>query len=230
MSEKPILFSAPMVRAILGGTKTQTRRVIKNQPFEVKLVPSGNHLFDYRSDLNDYSRVVDMKKAVTLCPYGQPGGRLWVRETWAPDPPIDGTWASTSWSGCGRVVREIPERFHHPRFCIYAASWPHDAIRWTPSIHMPRWASRITLAITDVRVERLQSLSEADAIAEGLTGLSDGADRSWTVDADSASEHEDPRETYAWLWESINGQGSWDANPFVWVIEFQLVAPVPAKQ
>jgi hypothetical protein len=205
--ERPILFSAPMVRALLAGTKTQTRRVRK---------PGGN----YRLDL-----VAPADGGPSRCPYGAPGDRLWVREAWMPDPPIDDTWASTQWAGCreGKIAG-VPERFRHPRFCNYAADWLHGPVLWTPSIHMPRWASRIALEVTNVRVERLQDISEADAIAEGVDrfpGCRQDDDtaafnRIGPVDNDSF-----PIARYAALWESINGPGSWEANPWVWVVEFQ---------
>ncbi|PZQ69581.1 MAG: hypothetical protein DI563_19370 [Variovorax paradoxus] len=200
-----------MVRALLAGTKTQTRRVITNQPHSVTLVESGNHLFDYRNDLGDYSRVVPMSKAVTLCPYGQPGDRLWVRETFTDS---------------GRVLPPIEEPF------IYAADRNEAGVmkwaaRWKPSIHMPRAASRILLEVTGVRVERLQDISEADAREEGAT-FHDGCGvghSGWRHD--HGDVHADARSAYARLWEQINGAGSWDANPWVWVAEFARATTVP---
>lgn len=197
MNERPILFSAPMVRAILAGAKTQTRRVIKNQPFNVTLVPSGNHLFDYRGDLNDYSRVVDMKKAVTLCPYGRPGDRLWVRETWA------------------HGIHAMAAKRDEDGPFVYAATHREDqrlGDRWKPSIHMPRAASRILLEIISVRVERLQSITRGDAMDEGCP-------------FPNMAKGDDPRQWFANLWRQLNGPDSWDANPWVWVIEFKAVKP-----
>ncbi len=214
MKERPILFSGPMVRALLAGTKTQTRRVMK---------PEGaHHIFQFRGTtaaagadeptgewgwcgservINDHIR----------CPYGKPGDRLWVREAWSPDPPSDGTWAYTAWAGCRQgQIAGIPERFQHPAFCNYAADWLHGPITWTPSIHMPRWASRLLLGITGVRVERLQYITDADALAEG-------------VDRTNTSIPGYALERFRQLWESINGPGSWAANPWVWVIEFQRI-------
>ena len=173
--ERPILFSAPMVRALLAGTKTQTRRVVKvPKRMEGVTSPAG--------------ALVDFD-----CPYGRPGDRLWVRETFSYDAKL---------------------HFRGDRGpCWYWADGNPEYGDWTkprPSIHMPRWASRITLEITGVRVERLQSISEEDALAEGATLHKD----------------KDPDYGYAgWyraLWESINGPDSWAANPFVWVIEFSL--------
>lgn len=198
MKERPILFSAPMVRAILAGTKTQTRLVVKPQPTGFLGGP-GVTMEDGtpapRVPVDDcageFGRVIQ-------CPYGQPGDRLWVREAFA---------------------HVFDDKFGPvPDSIIYRADegngdWPHG---WRPSIHMPRCASRILLEIISVRVERLQEISEADAIAEGVSpdmGLR------WKSGDDT------PRGMYGELWESINGPGSWDANPFVWVVEFKRVQP-----
>jgi hypothetical protein len=161
-----------------------------------------------------------------FCPYGQPGDRLWVRETWQADPPIDDTWASTQWHGCPNDARiaDLPERFHHPRFVNYRATWLHGDIRWRPSIFMPRWASRITLEITDVRVERLQDISETDAKAEGARAA-DPCDHVRLSCAEiGCGGPQDYRGGYRALWDEINGAGSWDANPWVWAVEFRRLA------
>lgn len=204
-------MSAPMVRAILDDTKTKTRRVVKPQPAEYPAMKpeardAGRWVFMAHSDRPSYA----FATSDVRCPYGKPGDRLWVREAWSPDPPIDDSWASTQWNGCGRKVSEIPDRFHHPHFCNYAASWLHSPIRWTPSIHMPRWASRITLEVTGVRVERLQDISERDACAEGIG---------------SPITRDCKLPKFVALWESIHGPGSWDANPWVWVVEFERIKP-----
>lgn len=178
---KPILFSSDMVKALLAGTKTQTRRLVKPQP--------------------QISHDID-------CPYGKPGDLLWVRETWCPvdDSDFDGgEWID---------YRATPKyEASHP------AGWENepdspDALKWRPSIHMPRWASRITLRITDVRVERLQEISEADAIAEGCPAVS-----LYSLDCESTP----PSHHFRALWESINGKGSWDENPWVWAITFEVI-------
>lgn len=214
--ERPILMSGPMVRAILAGTKTQTRRVLRG------FCPPSAPEYDSETGRLEWFNG-DEVVAGMRCPYGQPGDRLWVREKWSPDPPIDGTWASTQWSGCGRRISEVPDRFRHPRFCCYAADWLHGQIVWRPSIHMPRWASRITLEVTGVRVERLQDISEADAKAEGAS-YHDGrgvGHSGWRHDYGDV--HANARSAYARLWESLNGAG-WHANPWVWVIEFRREA------
>lgn len=200
MRERPILFSAPMVRAILAGTKTQTRRLVKD---------TGLYAIDAKfHGIETAAR--ELARLATRCPYGTPGDRLWVRETWRV---------------CGGREYEYQQDRSQ---VMYRATHHEDGFPlgwesydWRPSIFMPRWASRITLEITGVRVERLQDISEMDAQAEGLMPLSSGADRTWTVDGDAASEHEAARDTYAWLWEQINGAGSWDANPWAWVVEFK---------
>jgi hypothetical protein len=240
MKERPIIFSAPMVRAILAGTKTQTRRVVKPQPPEILPAyapkvywpardrhmthgdPDGAAYLQFERP-GDYDGVHVMRGGFGFrCPYGQPGDRLWVRETWA-------------WSGDGAIpafdrvrkgevwFRADPER-------------TSPGIRWRPSIHMPRWASRITLEVTGVRVERLQDISKAEAVAEGiergegfpgwyrgpLPGDSPGLVESGRKFKTPTAF---PRLAYRALWESINGSNSWDANPWVWVIEFKRVTP-----
>lgn len=214
MKERPILFSAPMVRACLDDTKSQTRRALRVQP------PVGTEWMNTYHHPKDAERPYwwagaggDLLDFSTPCPYGQPGDRLWVRESWMPDPPCDGTWGYTAWAG-SRIgqIAAVPERFQHPAFCNYRASWLHgtDGLRWTPGIHMPRWASRITLEVTSVRVERLQDISEKDAWAEGCEGYDDDV----TGGKSGYSEFHD-------LWEQINGPESWAANPWVWCVSFR---------
>ena len=188
MRERPILFSAPMVRAILAGTKTQTRRAIK-----------APGIFVSSGAINGHG-VVSMTDAgirEVRCPYGQPGDRLWVREAWKVD---------------------LNHRFYR------ADGDPGGPVPWTPSIHMPRWASRITLEVTGVRVERPQDISEADAKAEGVHRCLDGL---WSGGAwkhlRRPNCYADPCNAFCDLWASINGPGSWDANPWVWVVEFRRV-------
>lgn len=217
MKERPILFSGAMVRALLAGTKTQTRRVVK--PWEPQIRAAANAVPD------DVAYLPDFTCYRSTCPYGQPGDRLWVREAWMPDPPCDGTWGYTAWAG-SRIgqIAAVPERFQHPAFCNYRASWLHgtDGLRWTPGIHMPRWASRITLEVTGVRVERLQAISEADAVAEGTPcyvcgGAMDGR----SANACHCYRRRAQPSDYRRLWESINGPESWAANPWVWCVSFR---------
>jgi hypothetical protein len=227
MKERPIIFSAPMVRAILEGTKTQTRRVMKPQPPEILPAyapkvywpardrhmthgdPDGAAYLQFERP-GDYDGAHVMRGGFGFrCPYGQPGDRLWVREAWA-------------WSGDGAIpafdrvrkgevwFRADPER-------------TSPGIRWRPSIHMPRWASRITLEVTGVRVERLQDISEADALAEGVTPKWEPGCSGRLMDALGGFSFRPAASAYAELWEQINGPGAWDANPWVWVVEFRRV-------
>ncbi|SQJ22228.1 Uncharacterised protein [Serratia rubidaea] len=196
MKERPIIFNSEMVRAILDGRKTQTRRVVtKSSASILSLLEHYPH--------KNYS---------LHCSLGQPGDRLWVRETWMPDAPRDGTWGDVEFYGCkGSPLSMIPLRYRTPEHCIYRAGWDgHEMVGWTPSIHMPRWASRITLEITAVRVERLNDISDVDATAEGCS----------TTDMKSGDCLAD---VFARLWSSIYGTDSWGANPWVWVIEFKRV-------
>ena len=210
MKERPILFSAPMVRAILEGRKTQTRRAVKgvalswlNDGFTPQFVS------DYKNGLS---------------PYGQVGDRLWVREScW-----IWGVWLKNGFTKSGRqkwrfkaVGKQVT--FEHPDKLSIAQRDGLGLTGWVrrPSIHLPRWASRITLEITGVRVERLQDISEADCIEEGID---EKLCAEFTTKAPSrfdlklAAIH-----AYAGLWESINGPESWAENPWVWVVEFKRV-------
>lgn len=231
--ERPILMNAPMVRATLAGTKTQTRRICKSQPYSNGFAWDGNDfqchndylppsamLMDCRRGRFDYT-TSDHEGWASECPYGQPGDRLWVREAWMPDPPRDGSWPHVAFDGCKPHDMElIPEQYRTPKHCLYRADGHEKLTGWTPSIHMRRWASRITLEITGVRVERLQDISEADCIAEGIEPRADGwawytgTDRDWTYTTQ-------PRTSYRSLWESINGHESWYDNPWVWVVEFK---------
>ena len=185
MKERPMLFSAPMVRAILDGRKTVTRRIVKARDLEWMDVHQGLREPDNAE----------------RCPYGQPGDRLWVRETFAR---IDGQtrpWIETDYQATYTNGDRLGDTLGIKK-------------RWTPSIHMPRHASRITLEVTGVRVERLQDISEADAQAEGWT-------RRPEVSTDPQVHKEAARDWFMDLWESINGPGSWDANPWVWVLDFK---------
>lgn len=204
MKERPIIFSAPMVRAILAGTKTQTRRIVPT------MVTCGRVEYPGKRDGRGYSRVnwldtaEGMAQAAQECKYGLPGDRMWVKETWGAVPHM-----------MGGIQPETLRYRADGEYQNERGTW-----RWRPSIHMPRWASRVTLEITDVRVERLQDISEADAIAEGIEAEGD----EWR---DYLMPHTQccltPRSSYRTLWESIHGPGSWDANPFVWVVTFRRI-------
>lgn len=190
MKERPILFSAPMIRAILAGRKTQTRRVLRDQ----NAMAWG-----------------DVSPALlTRCPYGAPGDRLWVRETWSHDGPDLATVRACHEDVCGGLG-------YGPYY--RATECAPDTLVWIPSIYMPRWASRITLDVTGVRIERLHDISEADAAAEGVdVSVVDPSPRGMRV---KPKHYSSTRECFSDLWREINGAESWDANPWVWVIEFK---------
>lgn len=217
MKERPILFSAPMVRALLDGSKTQTRRVVKPQPDFL-----GAH-GDPSSTQPWITREPGLHVFI-VCPYGAGGDRLWVRETWYCDDyrVQQGPYLLPA----GRNADEMREDGTIVYCADDAAPYEQEQPVWRPSIHMPRWASRITLEVTDVRVERLKDISEADALAEGIVhevrdpGLGRGGRPGYRWAANQyagTAVH-----GYELLWESINGPGSWAANPWVWVVEFNI--------
>ncbi|RUI81675.1 hypothetical protein IPC412_18790 [Pseudomonas aeruginosa] len=221
--ERPILFSGPMVRAILEGRKTVTRRVMKPQPDFLGSMVDPNTPFK-TLDAGLHAHIT--------CPYGEPGDRLWVRETWtdvnmcgAPalayraDEDIRDLMEEPGFlDDRGAFNYDDPRVKPYPFACWYAEL---DQARWRPSIHMPRWASRILLEIAAVRVERLQDISEKQALAEGVELEGEGV--CWAGAAGTASDS--PVESFRLLWELINGAGSWNANPWVWVVEFKRVTP-----
>lgn len=221
MKERPMLMSAPMVRAILAGTKTQTRRLVKpprNRPAFV-LLDHGNGWWPYQSDDGESELCDDGMEHPYTCPYGKPGDRLWVREAWRVIDLAD-VFAPREITAAHRIWFE--------------ADGPHEppAGRYRPGMFMPRWASRILLEVTAVRVELLQEISEADAIAEGVTPIwpdgprDDGGPNHYTVDVDPGHLNGPTAATvYRMLWDLINGEGSWDANQWVWVVEFKRVTP-----
>lgn len=202
MKERPILFSAPMVRAILSGQKTQTRRAYK--------VGNGG----VWPNPNDRP---GMQQATRNCPYGQPGDRLWVRETFMD---LLGTGVEHRNADGIRQRYAFAAEFHPGSHADEARK--DYGLKWKPSIHMPREASRITLEVTGVRVERLQHISETDAIAESIEQHKTGL---WLPCREKGKAHIDPRLAYRDLWESINGVGSWDTNPWVWVVRFNRIRP-----
>jgi len=233
MVERPILFSAAMVRAILADQKTQTRRLMKPQPdcfgleHSATITPhpsgSGEWLLQrwpkQERQMHNFGRC----EVVKPCPYGATGDRLWVRESgWEPSIPStrqlrDGadTWPKYSYDADGHTENDID-----------------DFKRWDwkrrPSIHMPRWASRITLEITGVRVERLQDISEKDCWAEGIEQVMHDFDDvemcHWANRLGCCIE--DARPLFAQLWSTIHavdGPNGWTANPWVWVVQFERV-------
>jgi hypothetical protein len=208
-----------MIRALLAGTKTQTRRAVAlpRSRDSFVLEDRGAGWWPYQSDDGESPLCDDGMEHSYTCPYGRPGDRLWVREAHAIVPRT----AYRCSEGVQQALR--PDDDHDA--AIYREGWTRSCggLRWRPSIHMPRWASRITLQITSVRVERLQDISEADAIAEGIEKTANGF---WslygTANVDGAYS---PRSSYRALWDSINGPGSWARNPWVWVVEFKVIKP-----
>jgi hypothetical protein len=212
-----------MVRALLAGTKSQTRRMVKPQPYVDEM---GNACWNGRNYGQDVYRNPMFKTLASpiptsrtkrvLCPYGAPGDRLWVRETWF----FEGTDMMRFGRTHSRQDGVVKYMADGARRTI-TTDW-QNVEKWMtrkpinrPGIHMPRWASRITLEITGVRVERLKECNEVDAIAEGAPWAACGAPQEGSHKAG-----------FAQLWESINGPGSWDANPWVWVIEFKRVVEI----
>jgi len=206
MKERPILFSGPMVRAILDGRKTQTRRLVKHIPMlgEPKAwcatakaqEPGWVHI------VGDYTR---------FCPHGQPGTHLWVRETFCCKMGVDGYIYKNGKQECYYRATENKQitKDDGNGGTEYRQNGV-EASPWSPSIFMPRWASRITLEITDVRVERLQDISDDDALAEGVFGDEHPADQPLPVMC------------FEYLWDSINAKRCpWASNPWVWVITFR---------
>ena len=231
MKERPILFSAPMVRAILQGRKTQTRRVFKypgmptDPDFKARAITQDvlgdwvawfteSNSFPSNFNWKEWTDQCYPNGGGIKCPYGKPGDRLWVRETWQATD-----WIHPSNEEWGYIYRADTEN---------AEAWESSDPdwKWRPSIHMPRAASRILLEVVNVRVERLQEISEQAAIEEGIERSGDllseelwfknYLDPNWLVPA---------RHSFSSLWESIYGPESWESNPWVWVIEFKRINP-----
>jgi hypothetical protein len=212
MKEKPILFSTPMVKALMEGRKTQTRRVVKPQPIidiESGRVFTG-HVPAKRSpyDINNWREPF----AEQYCPYGQPGDLLWVREAFMP-PLSYGTVTGYLFKADYEGLKEA---------------------KWKPSIHMPKGAARIRLRITEVRVERLKDITEEDTLAEGVASKGPSYNSKWEENYPIRfKDYKNPCdmyifrygiESFASLWQSINGPESWESNPFVWVVKFEVVS------
>jgi hypothetical protein len=255
VKEHPILFSAPMVRAILEGRKTVTRRIVKDWQSPKEDVSESDAELRWAALAQCHPRwgfiahgataqeCADDLASCGVCPYGQRGERLWVRETWSVishDFDEHGNMIDWTPDRPATPIREMPfGRGYYSGHVIYRADgeavWAgdddgggDDRSAWKPSIHMPRIASRILLEITDVHVERLQDINDSQIESEGvdLDALADRQDRYDMCHAGSGAEGRPTLRT-AWrdLWQSINGPGSWDANPWVWVVEFKRVTP-----
>ena len=213
MRERPILFSGPMVRAIIEGRKTVTRRAIKPAwPSSVAEVLPFAGEPDAWMPCRPGAPEQPWEEQIRVCPYGKPGDRLWVREAWAADAQVNAV-----------APRDLSQGVP----ILYPAD---GAIRQTgcvmiskgatrPSIHMPRWASRILLEITEVHVERLQAIDPWQAIAEGVHGDV----RKWFATDAGGPAFNTPEHAFQHLWSCINGAESWASNPWVWVVEFKHV-------
>ena len=226
MTEKPILFSTEMVKAILADRKTQTRRVVKFQKRRpewdsphtwngsVAHVDGGGNWI-WWSGGND-SKLAERTKQLypngegVPCPYGKPGDLLWVRETWGVHSQFDHFAPS-----------KVPPNPLNGTVVFYRASDPLFDGKWRPSIHMPRWASRITLRVTDVRVERVQDITLEAAISEGVGTAAPRNSRQYALGIGTE------RVEFANLWDAINAKRgySWQSNPWVWAVEFERVTP-----
>ncbi|CAM6496837.1 hypothetical protein [Klebsiella michiganensis] len=229
MKERGMIFNGEMVRAILDGRKTQTRRPVKFPVHDKNLgcELAGNELAGELSAGNYLNSA-----------FGKPDDRIWVRETWgvvSHELDEDGRIRPWTPDRPATAINEMPfGNGYYSGHAIYAAdgdfTWGDDdgyedgRSCWKPSIHMPRWASRITLEITNVGVQRLQSISPNDAAREGLVKLP-ATGRYCINQGDQyfGGASQDAREVFSWLWESIYGADSWKANPWVWVIEFKRV-------
>ena len=247
IKERPILFSAPMVRAIMEGKKTQTRRVVKHQsvkhlttgmkmPRDFKSIGSFTpHLNACEARMGQFSLIIGLG----ACPCGVPGDRLWVKESWCQkfddnDMPVYNAAGDLDTACCWYRATN-PEVVMCAGLGLPDRKDGRERSPWRPSIHMPRRVSRILLEVVSVRVERLQSISEADAKAEGVDDI-DGERidsvrnvlagyLSLTADKKHGGAHAQRHRAAFWhLWDSINGEGAWDSNPWVWVVEFKEIA------
>ncbi len=206
MKEHPILFSTPMVLAILDGRKTQTRRVVSLPGFRKSMEHPGTW---YYQDKKGRWQCLTTGELATKCPCGQPGDQLWVRETWKAEElesGLDGVrYAADNAFVAIQNTRQAAEQWGDAAFDRHGKR--HTG--WRPSIFMPRWASRIQLEVVRVRVQRLHEISSYDACAEGIV----------------PPDHGGPVRQFAELWQTINesrGYG-WDVNPWVWVVEFKRI-------
>lgn len=218
MKERPILFNGEMVRAILDGRKTQARIVIKSpakelqkQGIECVAYRNGDTWYDGKlfSMRNCAGVWVDYTESdfLNLCPFGKIGDRFWVRETFAKHEPSE--------CGCSEPCNCVNSRYS------YRADYDDGETKWTPSIHMPRSASRITLEITNVRVERLNDISEEDCWAEGIENVSYNPSDIYEIASKINCCVDDAKPIFCHLWNSTGG--NWVSNPWVWVIEFKRI-------
>ena len=223
MKERPILFNSEMIKAVLDGRKTQTRRVIKPQPLvgigqrEIRPLPNGGR--------------ESVVYKLPHCPYGKPGDQLWVRETHQFISP-DETWRDISECKIIYKATDTHPGFDGSDYAEHKGLSPNSPIwdagevhPWRPSIFLPRKYSRIQLEIVSVKIERVQEILYDDAVAEGMSKEWDGSHYWYSLESvEEASQH--PPKVFRQLWDSINSKRgfSWDSNPFVWVVEFNVVS------
>jgi hypothetical protein len=239
-----------MAQAILGGRKTQTRRVVASKHPVEFLGGRGQEAdlsaWGWSFDGPEHSGYMVLARGMDErhdngcisipCPYGVPGDRLWVRETWYCDHVFAGDHAKTC-VGCVRCSHTDADRIAQWREELYYRAdgepdFEGERAEWKPSIHMPRWASRLALEVTEVRVQRLQDISEEDARAEGLSSCPSRALPGHLLwrdyglpERDTFEWYLDPRKSFQTLWQSINGERpgcSWEANPWVWAVSFKV--------
>lgn len=231
MTEKPILFSGPMVRAILAGQKTQTRRVVSDPRNMIQKIGGSGDVdndpdaFGYFAEGRGFSGWMVLARGVNEsvgnnqdrcsipCPYD--ADRLWVRETWRPvSASYEGECVRVRWAADGGEATRVTSFSTAERMLRVIDKYPSQ---WRPSIYCERWASRLLLRVESIRVERLQDISEEDARAEGVD---------WSHPPREAAYDRHARDAFHRLWESINGERpgcSWEENPWVWVVTFSRV-------
>lgn len=241
VKERPIIFSGEMVKAILDGKKTMTRRAVKTQPrdecTEIATSACFGHV-EYRSTSED--RQTQSILAKIKCPYGKIGDRLWVRETWIQgydDPLIESEGDDEN--AVSIIYKADGKEEYRTCSAETAENWgdfsaDSEMVGFKSPIHMPRWASRILLEITDIRVERLNDISEADALKEGIRNynfeMEDSPDTyvGYThlqKDDGKSTLYKTPAIAFERLWDTLNAKkgNPWSSNPWVWVVEFKVV-------
>ncbi|WP_425311359.1 hypothetical protein [Klebsiella pneumoniae] len=223
MTERGMIFNGEMVRALLDGRKTQTRRIVKGTDSAVKFCKewniNGEEVFVVLGK-KDHTGMNPVLGAIS-CPFGAVGNRIWVREAFRVHSRATDV-ATLVYKASER--NSWTEQTH--RVPVAVCNKPATPEKWTPSLHMPRWASRILLEITDVRVERLNAINEPDAQAEGVAKLRGGF---WKHYQPSWTQHQlSARGSFVTLWKSIYGDESWNSNPWVWVIKFKRIEVLTA--
>lgn len=241
MKERFVLLNSPMVQAVIEGTKTVTRRPLNPQP--ELFIQAGKHsTYKYRGGLYALELYTENSNILDKCPFGKIGDRLWIRETWAP-VNLYGEIA-IAYKADGEVIRVVENKsfqdeeglinYEDPRLKNYSFSaWADDLLsgvegNWKPSIHMPRWASRLLLEITNIKIERIQDISESDSLNEGIERVKvncsrDGIKTSYKDYEVDGITRNNPIDSFRTLWKKTYGAESWDLNSWVWVIEFKVI-------